>query len=71
MQSHLIFDKPGVYESKQCPRAILWVRWEEDKPTPLYGVNVPNADIASKFSQVIVVDENGKIVKLIEQKETR
>lgn len=71
MQSHLIFDKPGVYESKLCLHTILWVRWEEDAPAPMYGVNVPNAGIASKFSQVIVVDENGKIVKLIEQKETR
>lgn len=66
INSHLIFDKGGVYTPTICPRAILWRRNDDD---PLYGVWVPDKERATVFAQVIVIGEDGEIVETIMQKE--
>jgi len=67
--NHLIFSGAGVYEPLVCPKAILWTRWPDENSDPNFGVFVPSPANARKFAQVIVLDDDGNVVKIVEQEE--
>lgn len=65
MKPQLVYDGAGVYSPRLYNEAWIWIR----NSNPLWGVRVECPTNAQKFANVIVLDEDGKVVEYLEKKE--